>query len=223
MRNPSLEYLTSTSDSDSKYLACWYYNTGETLTEQEILDSIQITEGSEAKPYFPYGQVGMWYKREYIGKVVLDGSESLKIADNVLYFNVSPYFKIINPDNNNAFCNYFIYGGTAYNISNAYGKGNNRFTMNRDGSRIYIRNDELLDLDNWKAWLNTHNTEFYYALETPTDIPITDTTLINQLNDIYDNAHSYNGVTNITATYEDGNEQMYLDIEALKNVWEVTE
>lgn len=162
-----------------------------------------------------YGSPNNWYKREYIGKVVLDGSENLKIADNVLYFNVSSYFKIINPNTNNAYCNYFIYGGTAYNTSNAYSKGNNRFTMNRDGSRIYIRNDELLDLNSWKAWLNTHNTEFYYALETPTDIPITDTTLINQLNNIYNNAHSYNGVTNITTTYESGNEQMYLDIEAL--------
>ena len=205
----NLTSYTLTTSNTTNYLVIQVSNTGEENVK------MQLTEGSEVKPYFPYGQVGMWYKREYIGKVVLNGSESLKIADNVLYFNVSPYFKIINPDNNNAFCNYFIYGGTAYNTSNAYGKGNNRFTMNRDGSRIYIRNDELLDLDSWKAWLNTHNTEFCYALETPTDIPITDTTLISQLNDIYNNAHSYNGVTNITTTYEDGNEQMYLDVEAL--------
>lgn len=39
----------------------------------------------------------------------------------------------------------------------------------------------------------------------------------------FDFDEEYNGVTNITTTYEDGNEQMYLDIEALKNVWEVTE
>jgi hypothetical protein len=53
-------------------------------------------------------------------------------------------------------------------------------------------------------------------------LAITDTTLINQLNDIYNNAHSYNGVTNITTTYASGNEQMYLDIEALKNVWDTS-
>lgn len=58
-----------------------------------------------------------------------------------------------------------------------------------------------------------------YQKSQYTDIPITDTTLISQLNDIYNNAHSYNGVTNITTTYEDGNEQMYLDIDVLKNVW----
>lgn len=55
----------------------------------------------------------------------------------------------------------------------------------------------------------------WYQKEQYTDIPITDTALISQLNDIYNNAHSYNGTTNITTTYEDGNEQMYLDIEAL--------
>ena len=59
----------------------------------------------------------------------------------------------------------------------------------------------------------------YYELATPTDIDITDATLIGQLNTIYNNAYSYNGTTNITTTYASGNEQMYLDIEVLKDVW----
>ena len=88
---------------------------------------------------------------------------------------------------------------------------------------LRIKDNDFSTLADFKAWLSTHNTTIYYPLAEYTDIPITDTTLISQLNDIYNNAHSYNGVTNITTTYEDGNEQMYLDIEALKNVWEVTE
>lgn len=38
------------------YLVVFYYFTRDTLTEQEILDSIKIVEGTEATPYSKYGQ-----------------------------------------------------------------------------------------------------------------------------------------------------------------------
>ena len=227
MRNPSLEYLTSTSDSDSKYLACWYYNTGETLTEQEILDSIQITEGSEVKPYFPYGQVGMWYKREYIGKIVLDGSESGWINEG----GGAPYTlnipnSLITTSNNelpNVLVDKFkrvTYNSNWNNYNSLVAPGTATVASQ---TKLKFRYTDISGLNSWKQWLSENNVTVYYLKAQYTDIPITDTALISQLNNIYNNAHSYNGVTNTTTTYEDGNEQMYLDIEALKNVWEVTE
>ncbi len=198
--------ITSNTDIDNGY------------TIQEIIDNFQITEGSEVKPYAPYGQVGMWWKREYIGKVVLDGSEDWILETNGKFrLPNSQYFsdrKLFNTSFEGLICNYYKVSSSGdYYIR---WRGSNEYNIN-------IYNKDITSVIDFKTWLSTHNLIVDYELATPQDIPITDTTLINQLNDIYNNAHSYNGTTNITTTYEDGNEQMYLDIEALKNVWEVTE
>ena len=42
--------------TEFNYLVVFYYFTRDTLTEQEILDSIKIVEGTEATPYSKYGQ-----------------------------------------------------------------------------------------------------------------------------------------------------------------------
>ena len=44
------------NSQDNTYLAVWYYATASGLTEQEILDSIKIVEGTEVGGYSPYGQ-----------------------------------------------------------------------------------------------------------------------------------------------------------------------
>ena len=56
--------LASTSDSDSKYLCVWYYNSGDTLTEQEILDIIQIEQGSTATDYEDYIEPAIYIKNK---------------------------------------------------------------------------------------------------------------------------------------------------------------
>jgi hypothetical protein len=155
-----------------------------------------------------YGTPDNWYKREYIGKVVLDGSESwVKRTDGAFQINVNG---VVNKTV--AVSNYFNYNRTSETTGTFYTVDNYlRFFYN-----------EMSTVEDFKTWLSTHNTIVWYQKAQYTDIPITDTTLINQLNDIYNNAHSYNGTTNITTTYEDGNEQMYLDIEALKDVWDTS-
>lgn len=52
---------------------------------------------------------------------------------------------------------------------------------------------------------------FYYALATPVEETITDTTLINDLNNLQDML-SYNGTTNITVISEDTNAQMEVEV-----------
>jgi hypothetical protein len=175
------------------------------------------------------GKPNEWYKREYIGKVVLNGSESGWLlagtdTNTFRFVNNSVIANALTKGNSSNYlmCNEFQkYNGNA-GISAIDSEGI-AIRDTRNGFTIRILKTRVSDLSTFLAWLSEHNAIVYYVLENYTDIPITDTTLINQLNDIYNNAHSYNGVTNITTTYEDGNEQMYLDIEALKNVWEVTE
>lgn len=48
-------YLTLNT-GDNTYLAVWYYENNSGYTEQEIIDSIKVEEGTEATSYSPYGQ-----------------------------------------------------------------------------------------------------------------------------------------------------------------------
>ena len=68
------------------------------------------------------------------------------------------------------------------------------------------------DLTGFKTWLSNNNVKLAYELATPTTTPITDTTLINDLNNFY-YALSKNGETNISV---DGNLPIILDVSALK-------
>lgn len=63
---------------------------------------------------------------------------------------------------------------------------NDNTTTTHNVKTIAIRNkDNLTDLANFKTWLSNNNTILYYVLATPTTTEITDTTLINQLNNLY--------------------------------------
>lgn len=52
--------ITITTDKNAKYLVVWYYCTENTeITEEEVLDSIQIEEGSIATKYMPFNTIGI--------------------------------------------------------------------------------------------------------------------------------------------------------------------
>lgn len=56
VQNNSATKLTIQAGANDKYLVVWYYNKSvdTTITEQEILDSIKIEEGSISTPYTPH-------------------------------------------------------------------------------------------------------------------------------------------------------------------------
>lgn len=55
--NNTADSITIKTSNTDNYLVVFYYNSGsDTLTEQEILDSIKIVEGVEAGEYSKYGQ-----------------------------------------------------------------------------------------------------------------------------------------------------------------------
>lgn len=144
-------------------------------------------------------EVGKWYKYGRIGKVVLDGSETWKYTNNVFYINGFLRFVKGQP----VLSNYFRYGGSATNTTTAYQNGNNTISFNvDDGSSIYIRNDSITNINDFNDWLSTHNTEVYYVLATPTKTLLTDT-LQEELENIYNNAHTYDKITNINQINED--------------------
>lgn len=63
--NPTAEKLTLDTGDNAIYLAVSYYDSStDTLTEQEILDSIQIEQGSEATEYEKYIEPTIYVKND---------------------------------------------------------------------------------------------------------------------------------------------------------------
>ena len=145
-----------------------------------------------------------WYVHKEIGKVVLDGNESGWVYSNTYVSAFLPMDSMANPSSR----------GIGYLKSDYFTEGRSTTALSQWGDYsngiIAIRYQStppaLLGFKsvyttqaNWTTWLTSHNTTVYYALETPTNIQITDTTLIADLNALA-GAKSYLDVTNFTVT-----------------------
>ncbi len=213
---PGVEYeqLVKGSTAPTSYVEHQEQNYQLSLGDMELCSSLDgtIRDGIIGKP-------NEWYKREYWHKFSLNGSETVQTINsyNKEIFRIR---NIYSSATSLEICTHYKFYKQAnysdYAILPSY------------GDSLQIRDDRFLEngvlnVASYKTWLQTqYNNDvpvtIWYALGTPQDILITDTTLIEQLNDIYNNAHSYSGVTNITTTYEDGNEQMYLDASAIRQL-----
>ena len=80
------------------------------------------------------------------------------------------------------------------------------------GKRLYLKTNEY----NASTLPNAmKDNVVYWILATPLDVLITDTNLIEQLEEV-DKAQSYRGTTIVTSTNENTNSQMYFSAIALK-------
>lgn len=233
-KNESGTNITITANNDSQYMVIFLYNsTVDTLTFEQILDSIQIEKGSTATDYEPhqeqsyvfyledlelckigdyqdyiYKSNNTWYKYKTIDKVVLDGSETYSRSSAGGYRRFSTVISnaITLSGRNEVFSNNFYFSSDANNTG---------VTFLTSGSvYLYYGVDET-SISDFTTWLSTHNTTVYYILETPVSIEITDLDLIEQLNQLY-NAYSYHKQTNI---YQNSSElPFYLNIKAIKEI-----
>lgn len=71
IENDSGKSITIATGESGVYLIIAYYWEDDTLTEQEILDSIMIIEGDQEQPYVPYGN-------NYIAVNISDGTNTNK-------------------------------------------------------------------------------------------------------------------------------------------------
>ena len=209
-----------TTSNNAKYLLVNYIQTnGTSTTVAEMLNSIQIEQGSKANAYTPYGTTpielckigdyqdyfyknnGKWYLRKATGKVVLDGTENWIRSGNTSesFFCgalavASIPFEVKMGTANDSKTNYFVKG---YKSSNAEVFDMYNGTDYYRTFVLYLSTSRATDVTTFKNWLGTHNVILYYVLATPTDTEITDTTLINQLNAL-EQAMSYDDQTNIS-------------------------
>ena len=161
-----------------------------------------------------YKQNDKWYLEKQIGKIVLNGSETEWSSggnyNGIYQFDYSnSSIKSLTQDSNvSLYSNYF---GTTSTWGNSWEKNN--IALHRvNFNRIRYQTSECVTLEQFKAWLNTHNVITYYLLATPTTTEITDSTLLSQLEEV-DNLFSFDNVTNIKIT---GNESVVLNAKALK-------
>lgn len=158
--------------------------------------NLMINEGTTALPYEPYGKV--WYKYGAVGKVVLDGSENWGGTSFGNYYrtqvSVDGIISGLSANDIELYSNYFYGNNGALNSEQAQV---GMMAHYRQNNNVYFVTNES-DYNAFKTWLNTHNTEVYYRLNTPTITEITDATLISQLEEI-SKALSYQGQTNITS------------------------
>ena len=174
--------------------------------------NLMLEQGSQATDYEPYGKV--WYKKGYIGKIVLDGSEAnwdnnfgINLFTINRYFNDKPFIV------GYGLSNYYKYNSVQSGIDTNTQNGDFVLQKYNDQYNLFIKNTNYNNVSDFKTWLSNNNTIVYYPLATPTYTEITDTDLINQLEDLK-TAKSVEGQTNITQTNEEL--PFILDVSGLK-------
>ena len=216
-------YAIYTTSNNAKYLLVNYMQTNVTSTTvAEMLNSIQIEQGSKVNAYTPFGtnpielcKIGnyqdyfyksgsKWYLHKEIEKVVLNGDESWNYYTNTSkpVFWIDPTvgtktFNYLQESGLICYCDSFQGKGQVSSMDDVYDLGNNVITFRTSYKRLVIRDDSITSIGDFRAWLSSNNIILYYVLATPTDTEITDTTLINQLNAL-EQVMSYDNQTNIS-------------------------
>ena len=179
--------LTITSGANDTYLFVFYYNANQdTLTPQQILDTIQIEEGSTATPYEPYGTG--WFIEKNIGKAIVDGTETVNTRSNTSTTHTKFFIANKLPTEIKAkdllISNRFVYGPA----NDATSSINCMEGHNSSGYKKYlyfsVENSIATTTNDFKTWLQSNNVVVYYVLATPTYTEITDSELIYQLEGI---------------------------------------
>lgn len=198
---------TITTPANCKYVRVWVYRTlsagGITQSYLESLE-LQFEKGSQATPYTPYYNYELckigdyqdyiyksgddWYVHKMLGKAILTGSEAWvehsQIHNNIHGFRLD--IGTVASDGTGVLADRFrAVSWSSYQAEGADGRAYGTITtLSSSGPYIYISqpNASISTLLDFESWLSTHNTTVYYALATPTDTKITDTTLVGQLN-----------------------------------------
>lgn len=150
---------------------------------------------------YPFKENNRWYKYGTIKKKVLDGTEDWQKYGGTKRF----HFTLTDAKAPSSNGNLADIKSNKFIVQKANVSGGDTTTnsigMDQDKEllvRLVSYNDETVG--NFKTWLSTNKPIIYYALETPTITEITDTTLIKQLNNIYNNIRTFEGGTNISST-----------------------
>lgn len=195
---------TFTTDNDSIYIAGirFFLGSSQTCKFNDYTLQIQVEENSSVTNYEPYG-IGKWYLKRNIGKI------SLRVGDmnnNEDYpgWNYAPYINNNYPSKNGSFMSYSI--PYYCNIRKQPTSGSDYANINTmNGGRVLFlpkAPNGGLTQNQWKATYPNLPFVMYIPLVVPEYILLNDT-LQEQLNEIYNNVHSWDGQTNIVQINND--------------------
>ena len=205
--------FTLTTTANTKYVRLC----ASTVTINEL----QLELGLTVSEYEPYGKV--WYKKNSIGKVLLDGGTTNKFTQIFStsttginrYRTNSMGIKLqTSGELGNIFCNKLVPKtiGNTWNLQEGVSVSDAI-----DMFLIYIDAIKTMTLEQANTWLASNNLLIYYVLANPTYTIITEQALIDQLEAI---KYSMEGTTIITQTNED--KPFELNVEALTNISKLT-
>lgn len=179
----------------SYYNTVNYYPYGTTPIELNKIGTYQD---------YIYKNGGKWYLHKAIKKVTLDGTENWASDSRGLYLETNDMARTNNYIGNMLCDKLTVYTGATETdfTSQTYGITGWNLSSYPNQNWIYARANNETTPAGFKTWLSSNNLLVYYQLATPTNTEITDTTLINQLNNI-EKAYSYNGTTNILQVSND--------------------
>ena len=149
-----------------------------------------------------------------VGKVVLDGTETYGILGGYDLYCIKSLNNYFNTNENTVISNMLQPSNNAEIWSKRNQTGNNLIAASSDGFRIMMNdyNDgEVLKAEILRLYNANTPLYAYYRLATPTEETITDTSLINELNELQE-LLSYDGTTNITVISSSENAQMSVEV-----------
>ena len=202
---------TATSPASAAYL-----RVNGTIASIASDPNVQIEEGSSSTSYEAYQFIELckinnyqdyvhksgndWYIHKEINKTTLNGTESWDTISSCFRLRISDMAgeddqMVIGAVKSDEF--------TATSYRNVYGGYVDYGIAQRatNASGIAIRNKDISTVADFKTWLGTNTPIVYYPLATSTETQITNSTLISQLNALW-NATTYGDDTNLTVTGE---------------------
>lgn len=213
--------LTFTTPANARYVRLSYFTPAS---------DVQLEKGSQATSYADYFtpielcEIGnnqdyiypngdSWYVHKVIGKTILPSRDWVFRTDISISgcsaFRYTAYEAGLFATGSQALSSHFR-GVQSGNIADTL----RLIDLNGYGFNIVINNSavgiESSDSGTTKqtkfmSWLANNAVSVYYILKTPVDEQITNGLLIEQLNNIADQAHAYKTRTHISSTYATGN------------------
>lgn len=172
------------------------YEEHQEQTFQINLGNIEVCGIGDYRDYFyKSNSNNKWYKHSEIGKVVLDGSENWYKTNDTS----ASVFVLANVLTTKSYGSSGVALSSHYKYQFANNAGKFYFGSS---SNLVLCMDATYTLETFKTWLNSNNVTVYYIKETATDIEITDTTLIGQL-EALKTVMSYAEQTNISQINDD--------------------
>ncbi|MBR2744957.1 MAG: hypothetical protein IKE01_06675 [Clostridia bacterium] len=171
---------------------------GNKINEYHIdLGNIELCIIGEYKDYI-YPENGNWYAFNIIKKYSYDGSKAFDLLNNC--FQIRNLYPTDIGNIDGALITQYKFNPAHSGITSNL--ANNEFGFNTE-KKFTIKDDRFMTANEFMSHITENPIELWYVSNSPTITQITDTTLIAQLDAIYEHLQLVKGTNNIIVTAED--------------------